>query len=574
MLSRIADASRVKADDTIDTQSTRSKMQRLPDESANGTNGHSTPQENGIADINVSNGQSKPAAQNRVEVLSSQQQEDDQMIEHYSQTIGFDTKRLQRLGCEKLTTFIEQINGMKRDITAEEKLYMFVKAQNGNKMTAEVIELREAKKAHMVKYKTALEFKAILCYILECSENEVKVEESKIYTQSTRSKMQRLPDESANGTNGHSTPQENGIADINVSNGQSKPAAQNRVEVLSSQQQEDDQMIEHYSQTIGFDTKRLQRLGCEKLTTFIEQINGMKRDITAEEKLYMFVKAQNGNKMTAEVIELREAKKGSMIEYKTALKFKERLCDILENSGKEIKVADSKRILCHTDVLDHGIDVLRYLTEEKITSLMEQIPDLKSQVIASEGAYVKALRKNDDVRSGKVWKLLSKKNKILDLHCLYKRTKEALQEALLNRIDYKKTIGSNKSIPVHNHARNMNQHQENVMKRIDKKAEVSSRSAPANNFLSPSAYQTRRSDPAIKNKASPSGQSALPIDEHRKKILDHIERDRVTIIQGETGCGKSSRLPVMLLEDADSRGIPCRIMVRNLILKHVPYLSG
>ena len=54
----------------------------------------------------------------------------------------------------------------------------------------------------------------------------------------------------------------------------------------------------------------------------------------------------------------------------------------------------------------------------------------------------------------------------------------------------------------------------------------------------------------------------LPIDEHKDEILGRINRDRVTIIHGETGCGKSTRVPVMLLEDADRRGIPCRMMVR------------
>lgn len=53
----------------------------------------------------------------------------------------------------------------------------------------------------------------------------------------------------------------------------------------------------------------------------------------------------------------------------------------------------------------------------------------------------------------------------------------------------------------------------------------------------------------------------LPIEQYREEILALIRRDRVTIIQGQTGCGKSSRLPVMLLDDADSRGEPCRIMV-------------
>merc|ERR1719284_2073741 len=41
----------------------------------------------------------------------------------------------------------------------------------------------------------------------------------------------------------------------------------------------------------------------------------------------------------------------------------------------------------------------------------------------------------------------------------------------------------------------------------------------------------------------------LPIDEHRTKILKHIEKNRVTCIQGETGCGKSTRVPVYIMED-------------------------
>ena len=53
----------------------------------------------------------------------------------------------------------------------------------------------------------------------------------------------------------------------------------------------------------------------------------------------------------------------------------------------------------------------------------------------------------------------------------------------------------------------------------------------------------------------------LPIDAFREEILQRIRRDRVTIIHGETGCGKSSCLPRFLLEDAEQRGEACRIMV-------------
>ena len=48
--------------------------------------------------------------------------------------------------------------------------------------------------------------------------------------------------------------------------------------------------------------------------------------------------------------------------------------------------------------------------------------------------------------------------------------------------------------------------------------------------------------------ASPSVERVqLPIDEHESKILETIQNNRVTIIHGETGCGKSSRVPIMLL---------------------------
>lgn len=40
----------------------------------------------------------------------------------------------------------------------------------------------------------------------------------------------------------------------------------------------------------------------------------------------------------------------------------------------------------------------------------------------------------------------------------------------------------------------------------------------------------------------------LPIDAHQEKILSNVQQNRVTIIHGETGCGKSSRVPVMILE--------------------------
>jgi hypothetical protein len=41
--------------------------------------------------------------------------------------------------------------------------------------------------------------------------------------------------------------------------------------------------------------------------------------------------------------------------------------------------------------------------------------------------------------------------------------------------------------------------------------------------------------------------TVLPIDSHEDEILEAVQKNQVTIIHGETGCGKSSRVPVMLL---------------------------
>lgn len=45
---------------------------------------------------------------------------------------------------------------------------------------------------------------------------------------------------------------------------------------------------------------------------------------------------------------------------------------------------------------------------------------------------------------------------------------------------------------------------------------------------------------------------ALPIDSYKKKIVRHFLRHRITCIQGDTGCGKSTRVPIYLKEMWDS----------------------
>jgi hypothetical protein len=77
---------------------------------------------------------------------------------------------------------------------------------------------------------------------------------------------------------------------------------------------------------------------------------------------------------------------------------------------------------------------------------------------------------------------------------------------------------------------------------------------------------TRTVTPTTTPTTTTTSPSTTPstIEENKVDILQQINRDRITIVQGETGCGKSSRLPVMLLEAPTIRNRPCRIMVRYL----------
>ena len=55
----------------------------------------------------------------------------------------------------------------------------------------------------------------------------------------------------------------------------------------------------------------------------------------------------------------------------------------------------------------------------------------------------------------------------------------------------------------------------------------------------------------------------LPVYEHKEKILELISGHRVVCIEGETGCGKSTKIPQFILDDALKRNPPvtCKILV-------------
>ncbi|XP_061111086.1 ATP-dependent RNA helicase DHX30 [Conger conger] len=63
--------------------------------------------------------------------------------------------------------------------------------------------------------------------------------------------------------------------------------------------------------------------------------------------------------------------------------------------------------------------------------------------------------------------------------------------------------------------------------------------------------------------ADPSFGVELPVDAHRERVVSAVEAERVTIIVGETGCGKTTRIPRFLLESRvhGGDGARCNILV-------------
>ena len=74
-----------------------------------------------------------------------------------------------------------------------------------------------------------------------------------------------------------------------------------------------------------------------------------------------------------------------------------------------------------------------------------------------------------------------------------------------------------------------------------------------------SSYSSRLT-PSVSVSPQPAD---LPISAHRRKLLELIEKNNVVCVEGETGCGKSTRVPQYILEHSLSQSPPqlCRIMV-------------
>ncbi len=89
---------------------------------------------------------------------------------------------------------------------------------------------------------------------------------------------------------------------------------------------------------------------------------------------------------------------------------------------------------------------------------------------------------------------------------------------------------------------------------------------PPSTLPRPSLLQARAPPPSPASPPTPATpsvpppQQALPVDAHEDEVVDAVLHHRVVIVCGETGCGKSSRVPLFLLPHGRD-GRKARIMV-------------
>ncbi|KAK6357411.1 hypothetical protein TWF718_001723 [Orbilia javanica] len=74
-----------------------------------------------------------------------------------------------------------------------------------------------------------------------------------------------------------------------------------------------------------------------------------------------------------------------------------------------------------------------------------------------------------------------------------------------------------------------------------------------------SAYEAKVTNPMYHYMLQ--GRMGLPIWAYREQLLQAISENQVTIVCGETGCGKSTQLPAYILENCLAAGESCRIFV-------------
>ncbi|XP_061694717.1 ATP-dependent RNA helicase DHX30 [Syngnathoides biaculeatus] len=85
-------------------------------------------------------------------------------------------------------------------------------------------------------------------------------------------------------------------------------------------------------------------------------------------------------------------------------------------------------------------------------------------------------------------------------------------------------------------------------------------------YSSRSPQETRRLNERLRDQwesARPGLNTELPVDAHREHVVSAVRASRAVVIAGETGCGKTTRVPRFLLEDrvTAGHGADCNILV-------------
>lgn len=66
--------------------------------------------------------------------------------------------------------------------------------------------------------------------------------------------------------------------------------------------------------------------------------------------------------------------------------------------------------------------------------------------------------------------------------------------------------------------------------------------------------------PKAKENDTTADRSKLPIYSFREKLLKMFKTSQVTLVTGDTGCGKTTQVAQYILEDATKRQVPCKII--------------
>ena len=92
-------------------------------------------------------------------------------------------------------------------------------------------------------------------------------------------------------------------------------------------------------------------------------------------------------------------------------------------------------------------------------------------------------------------------------------------------------------------------------------ASTAAAAAPVDNAADIKAELARLDALGPQRREMLAARSALPAHQHRDALLSAIAASPVCLVRGATGCGKSTQLPQLILEDAAASGRPCHVVV-------------